>query len=212
MDPNIETCFHNILKPAIDPRYVSIVKFNKNDKIKLPCYCVQTIYLSSLSNIDIESCEIRLFVNDIRNEYQPRLYYQYIQPINSCTTGDYVNSYNHSNISRWVNNDTNTLNWNNIYINSPDWDLFKIILKSSNIKLNDDFDESKVVQVIKDYIIYSEKIKKIEMYSLYTYGTNDKNYLACELDIKFKEQKNDDIIVRIEHTKYFHNAVARIFL
>ena len=213
MDHNIETCFYNVLKPAIDPRYMSIIKFKKNKKIKLPCYCVQTIYWTSLSNIDCESYEIRLVVNGyMRNAYRPRLYYQYVQPMHSPSkTGGYVALYNCCNISRWIDNDTNTLNWNNI-MSPNDRDLFNIICESLNIKLNDDFDENKAVQVIKDYIIYVEKIKKIEMYSFYINGTDDKNYLACELDIKFKDQKNDDIIVIIEHNNYFHKAVARIFL
>jgi len=75
------TELYNVLKTVIDPRYMSIFKFKKGQKIQFPCYCVKSIFWTNSPDTSMQ-----IIINGHpRNEYRDPTYYNFLLPWQGMT-------------------------------------------------------------------------------------------------------------------------------
>jgi len=90
----METELYNVLETIIDPRYMSVFKFKKGQKIQFPGYCVKTIFwLNNSKNTD----KIMLMANGQVRANREAIYYNFTIPWQGMTmqlTSSYIYRHN----------------------------------------------------------------------------------------------------------------------
>lgn len=209
----METAFYNIMKPVIDPRYMSIFRFKKGcKKIQFPCHNIVALYW--INNDDKETSII--CNGQHRNEPRVSNYYQFEQPYKcALLSANYLLSYNRIN-----ENEPNRLidsvkNNEILKLLVGEYD-YSCVLRSvmqynehlfSDEMTNDEFNLT-TNQIMTDYLENAKYINSINAYYFrhqdYKMETENISFIGG-LDIK-NYSDDMDIIVIVHHDRYYYKA------